>query len=1057
MQNMILAVGPSTPAARACGLDRRPTYYQAEDNEEGSSEESNDMEEDADSQIMEADQDQAPEASPSTDGDDESDEESEESEESGSIIQDEINVPDLEINGRFSAPQASQRSWTPLIRHESCINTACWLDTPWRLSLSAGQGTVIEDSWETPTQLITSGDDHMVKFWDVRHSMGCASPQPGGWDVFTPFSTQSFPSSTTLSPRKDSKETSKVPPGAVIPLASISSGHWGNVFHVTPVPTRPGLVLTCGADGQLRSCSVDHVHSSNLIMRPMGSSDDDSDSDDYHSMRLGLAYSHVLLTESTGLLCSDRGLFRFDIRVAPRNQSRQPFKLIPSKRNGWRSYVSKIKSCAVWSPSLGTEIAKQGHLIDSNYVFAGGTGEEVHLFDLRMETSGEGSHRVVERYRPRALENSEGVSVCGLDVSKDGKELLVSYESDQIYTFPIFNQAKSPAGPELGEIDRWSSHYMDNPDDAVDDLASYGAHLNRFTFLKSAKYAGPNDEYICTGSDSGHAWIYRKSDGTVASLLSADSHVCNGVVPHPTLPAFVTYGIDSTAKVWRATLPVQSEESLDGDSNFRTVAQSRPYHMSPIVKNPEQVQQRLFTFDKSKEMTVFPDYIPTTQEILCSGRFMPNMLWAMVGGSGNAPRIGNALRTLPNLLRSNRYECYRAVKFERDGPIAGPLGDLSRRIAIARLQHQADQLNLLINNKDHPYLWRAATGTNTPLHPADMVPDFPSDWIQWDAAMDQQPQRFKPNFLLEEYPTVESRKEISENSSCPLQDSAGNGPKQLSRYPWLKECGKGAGNDFSWPDGYELPAKEEGNGAGASFSADDVEYSRKVLYYTALLCKDGGNEALKSNLHEAAARRYDKAIQYCAVAFFAYEGAVKHVPHLTVGMSTCVPLTEDGEPTGKMGYVYTWCPLLRVWISCHLNLALLFLKSGLSRFQGEARNQAEIALRLLAPYTEEAGKVYFQETLIREPEPEETYREARQLQAKAFFRLGCAEMEMGDHVSAVKALEASIASTDGPVDPIIQKRLSKAKIRSASQKKRNRRKFELALSSGNRTTRATEN
>jgi hypothetical protein len=187
--------------------------------------------------------------------------------------------------------------------------------------------------------------------------------------------------------------------------------------------------------------------------------------------------------------------------------------------------VSKIKACAVWSPSLGTIEARQSRLVDSNYVFAGGIGEEVHLFDLRMDNPGEGSNRVVERYRPRSLKDSESVSVSGIDVSKDGRELLVSYESDQIYTFPIFGEASSSAGPELAEIDQWSRRYMEHPDEAVPEKACYGAHLNRFTFLKSAKYAGPNDDYICTGSDSGHAWIYRKSDGAVVSLLSADSHV----------------------------------------------------------------------------------------------------------------------------------------------------------------------------------------------------------------------------------------------------------------------------------------------------------------------------------------------------------------------------------------------------------------------------------------------------------------------------------------------------------------------------------------------------
>ena len=40
------------------------------------------------------------------------------------------------------------------------------------------------------------------------------------------------------------------------------------------------------------------------------------------------------------------------------------------------------------------------------------------------------------------------------------------------------------------------------------------------------------------------------------SLLNADHSTCNGVIPHPSLPIFITYGIDSTAKLWRGTIPV---------------------------------------------------------------------------------------------------------------------------------------------------------------------------------------------------------------------------------------------------------------------------------------------------------------------------------------------------------------------------------------------------------------------------------------------------------------------------------------------------------------------
>ena len=111
----------------------------------------------------------------------------------------------------------------------------------------------------------------------------------------------------------------------------------------------------------------------------------------------------------------------------------------------------------------------------------------------------------------------------------------------------------------------------------------------------------------------------------------------------------------------------------------------------------------------------------------------------------------------------------------------------------------------------------------------------------------------------------------------------------------------------------------------------------------------------------------------------------------------------------------------------------------------------------MAPYTKEAGKVYCHDVLVREDEPKETFAEARKLQAKAYFRLGSAQLEMGDYINATKALEASIASTDGPKDPITQKRLNKAKSGSTSQKKRNRRRFEVALTGGKGTKKAADN
>lgn len=103
------------------------------------------------------------------------------------------------------------------------------------------------------------------------------------------------------------------------------------------------------------------------------------------------------------------------------------------------------------------------------------------MCDLRM---GEGSNsRVIQHYRPTGLSSADNVSVSGLDLSRDKQELLVSYESDQIYTFPVFSQITSKAGPTVDQI-RDLCNEAEDEHKVLTELAAYGGHLNRFTFLK---------------------------------------------------------------------------------------------------------------------------------------------------------------------------------------------------------------------------------------------------------------------------------------------------------------------------------------------------------------------------------------------------------------------------------------------------------------------------------------------------------------------------------------------------------------------------------------------
>lgn len=150
------------------------------------------------------------------------------------------------------------------------------------------------------------------------------------------------------------------------------------------------------------------------------------------------------------------------------------------------------------------------------------------------------------------------IAISGFDISKDGQKILASYRNDQIYTF----QLTCPDG--IGGTEEM-----------------FGGHINYATFLKSVRFFGPNDEYVVSGSDSGHFWMWESSPYVpsdvkqeessfcttvcpVVTVMKADNRTCNGVIPNPVAPILASYGIDSDAKIW-AFRTFDQEEQMKKD------------------------------------------------------------------------------------------------------------------------------------------------------------------------------------------------------------------------------------------------------------------------------------------------------------------------------------------------------------------------------------------------------------------------------------------------------------------------------------------------------------
>ena len=76
--------------------------------------------------------------------------------------------------------------------------------------------------------------------------------------------------------------------------------------------------------------------------------------------------------------------------------------------------------------------------------------------------------------------------------------------------------------------------------------------------IKEANFWG--NDFVMSGSDCGHVFIWEKDTARLCMLLEADQHVVNCLQPHPYLPLLATAGIDYDVKLWA---PINEESSFD--------------------------------------------------------------------------------------------------------------------------------------------------------------------------------------------------------------------------------------------------------------------------------------------------------------------------------------------------------------------------------------------------------------------------------------------------------------------------------------------------------------
>ena len=142
--------------------------------------------------------------------------------------------------------------------------------------------------------------------------------------------------------------------------------------------------------------------------------------------------------------------------------------------------------------------------LDPNKFALAGGDNFVRIYDARMLPN------PIEKLTPFTDETKRiGLHITCLEYSSVG-ELLATYSEDFIYL--------------------WSNRH----DQEVDRPKKFSGHLNCET-VKGVSFFGPNDDFVLSGSDDGHVFIWSKDTCKLLQLLKADKDIVNCLTPHPDL------------------------------------------------------------------------------------------------------------------------------------------------------------------------------------------------------------------------------------------------------------------------------------------------------------------------------------------------------------------------------------------------------------------------------------------------------------------------------------------------------------------------------------------
>ena len=122
----------------------------------------------------------------------------------------------------------------------------------------------------------------------------------------------------------------------------------------------------------------------------------------------------------------------------------------------------------------------------------------------------------------------------------------------------------------------------------------YKGHCNVRT-VKDVNYFGRSDEYVVSGSDCGHMFIWERNTGKLLNVLKADSDVVNVMTGHPHEPMLAVSGIDHTIKIFSPDQRAQT----DARRGINLATATNPSHGTSRIR-PRAVPRAAASTDEAE-------------------------------------------------------------------------------------------------------------------------------------------------------------------------------------------------------------------------------------------------------------------------------------------------------------------------------------------------------------------------------------------------------------------------------------------------------------------------